>query len=407
MTPLMDGKGRDVLITGMGAVTAIGTGVASVSESLRSCRSGIALPSILKTVHASLPVAEVKYTDDELKSMLDGTLPVPELSTRACLLGMLALDEALQSASLEKRDPGDIVFVSATAVGGMDLTELYYDCPEAGKQGFIVGHDCGATTDTIAARYGGFAMSTTVSTACSAALNAIIFGCSLIKSGRASIVVAGGTECLTKYHLNGFNSLRILDSRRCRPFDRGREGLNLGEGAGFLVLESPSSASRRNVRAIASVAGCANRCDAYHQTASSPSGEGARLCMEAALEDAGLLPADIDYVNAHGTGTPNNDLSEGIALERVFGASVPPVSSTKAFTGHTTAASGAIESIISLIAMKERFLPVSLGFSKKMEELSFEPVREGMACKRLDRVMVNAFGFGGNDSCVIYENIIR
>lgn len=398
-------KHRDVFVTGMGVVSAIGNGVQAVSGALRSCSSGISLPSILKTAHVTLPVGEVRMENGELKSLLEKRLPVPAFSTRASLLGMLALDEALESASLDADDCGRIAFVSATAVGGIDATEKYYFHPGLPEENLIDRHDCGAMTDDIASRYGGFAMSATVSTACSAALNAIVFARKLIRSGRFSIVIAGGTECLTKYHLNGFNSLKILDERRCRPFDRGRAGLNLGEGAGFLVLESPSSAAKRNARAIASLAGAANRCDAYHQTASSPSGEGAFLCMEAALDDASVLPSEIDYINAHGTGTPNNDLSEGIAIERVFGKEVPPVSSTKAFTGHTTAASGAIESVISLIAMKERFLPVSLGFSDRMDELSFEPLTDSRVSRELHRVMVNAFGFGGNDSCVIYENV--
>ena len=380
---------RDVFVTGMGAVSAIGNGTEAFSEALRSCRSGISCPKVLDTVHSALPVGEVGLGNDALKALLEKRMPVPDFSTRAALLGMLALDEALESASLCKDDCRKMVLVSSTAVGGME--------------NLIDRHDCGAMTDAIAARYGGFSMQATVSTACSAALNAIIFGCNLIKSGRADIVVAGGAECLSKYHLNGFNSLRILDSRRCRPFDKDRAGLNLGEGAGFLVLESLSSARSRNVSAIASVAGYANRCDAYHQTASSDSGEGAYLCMSSALEYAGLAPSDISYVNAHGTGTPNNDLSEGRAIERVFGACVPRVSSTKAFTGHTTAASGAIESIISLIAMRERFYPVSLGFSEKIDELSFVPVTNSHVSGELRRVMVNAFGFGGNDSCIIYE----
>lgn len=394
---------RDVFVTGMGAVSAIGNGTEAFSEALRSCRSGISCPKVLDTVHSALPVGEVGLGNDALKALLEKRMPVPDFSTRAALLGMLALDEALESASLCKDDCRKMVLVSSTAVGGMDETEKYYPFPGSVEENLIDRHDCGAMTDAIAARYGGFSMQATVSTACSAALNAIIFGCNLIKSGRADIVVAGGAECLSKYHLNGFNSLRILDSRRCRPFDKDRAGLNLGEGAGFLVLESLSSARSRNVSAIASVAGYANRCDAYHQTASSDSGEGAYLCMSSALEYAGLAPSDISYVNAHGTGTPNNDLSEGRAIERVFGACVPPVSSTKAFTGHTTAASGAIESIISLIAMRERFYPVSLGFSEKIDELSFVPVTDSRACGELRRIMVNAFGFGGNDSCVIYE----
>ena len=236
---------RDVFVTGMGAVSAIGNGVEAFSEALRSCRSGISCPKVLDTVHSALPVGEVGLGNDALKALLEKRMPVPDFSTRAALLGMLALDEALESASLCKDDCRKMVLVSSTAVGGMDETEKYYPFPGSVEENLIGRHDCGAMTDTIAARYGGFSMQTTVSTACSAALNAIIFGCNLIKSGRADIVVAGGAECLSKYHLNGFNSLRILDSRRCRPFDKDRAGLNLGEGAGFLVLESSSSVRDR------------------------------------------------------------------------------------------------------------------------------------------------------------------
>lgn len=396
---------REVFITGAGTVSALGRGVGAAAGALRSCRSGISLPDVFRTAHRELPVGEVKIDNADLRGLLAKHLPVPRVATRAALLGMLALDEALANAGLSPDDCRHVVLVSATAVGGMDETEKYYPGPVRHEDNLIRFHDCGAVTDVMAERYGGFAMRTTVSTACSASLNAIIFGCDLIRSGRAGIVVAGGTECLTEYHLNGFNSLRILDTDRCRPFDRSRNGLNLGEGAGFVVLESRSSVLRRNAVPVAAVAGYANRCDSYHQTASSPSGEGAFLCMKAALDGASLSPGSISYINAHGTGTPNNDLSEGRAVERVFGSAVPPISSTKAFTGHTTAASGAIESVFSLIAMAEGFLPVSLGFSERMDELSFDPVTDGRASAPLERVMVNAFGFGGNDSCIIYENL--
>lgn len=392
----------EVYVTGFGVVSAAGIGVGATAGSLVSGRSGVSFPRFLDTVHRDIPVGEVGMSNSEIARLLGMDLSV-SFATRASLLGMLAMDEALEMASLKSADKSHIFLVSATTVGGMDETEHFYpDGREKTSKG-ILYHDCGTATDVMASRYGRFAMQTTISTACSAALNAILCGCRLIRSGRADIVVAGGTECLSRYHLNGFNSLMILDRERCRPFDRNRAGLNLGEGAGYLVLESGKSASRRGVRKYAAVTGYANRCDCYHQTASSPEGNGAFLVMSDALASASLKPGDIDYINAHGTGTVNNDLSEGRAVERLFG-NVPDISSTKAFTGHTTSASGGVESVISLIAMQERFRPVSLGFSEKMDELSFAPVCDMKRGLSLNRVMVNAFGFGGNDTCVIFED---
>ena len=179
----------------------------------------------------------------------------------------------------------------------------------------------------------------TLSTACSSATNAIITGANMLRCGLADIVVVGGAECLSLFHLNGFNALMILDHQPCRPFDRDRAGLNLGEGAAYLVMETAASAQQRGLKPKFVLSGYANTCDAFHQTASSPEGEGAYLAMTAALKTAGLKPEDIQYINAHGTGTPNNDESESKAILRVFGEHYPPVSSTKSFTGHTTSAS--------------------------------------------------------------------
>jgi 3-oxoacyl-[acyl-carrier-protein] synthase-1 len=303
--------------------------------------------------------------------------------------------------------PLRIAFLSGITVGGMDQAELWYDdfLSNDSKNDYIELNDCGACTEQIADFIGGFGMISTIVTACSSSANTIMMGADMIKSGRADIVVAGGTECLSRYHVNGFNTLMILDKAICRPFDRDRSGINLGEGAGYLVLESAESAQRRGVAPIGRVSGYANVCDAYHPTASSPDGLGPYLAMKGALEAAGLYPDEIDYINAHGTGTPNNDLTEGLAAMRLFGDRMPPLSSIKAFTGHTTSAAGSFEAVVSLLALEHNFLPVNLNFQNKIEEHNFLPVTDSTPQRPLRHVISNSFGFGGNDSAIIFSKI--
>jgi len=249
----------------------------------------------------------------------------------------------------------------------------------------------------------------TVSTACSSAVNAIILGSEMLKAGEADIVIAGGTEALSLFHLNGFNSLMILDKEQCRPFDKSRAGLNLGEGAAFVVL-TRSLVKSEELRVKAYIRGYGNRCDAFHQTASSEDGEGAYLAMCDALQMAGLKPEDIHYINAHGTGTPNNDASESAAIRRVFGEDIPPVSSTKGFTGHTTSASGAIETVICILALRHQFLPANLGW-KEQDEACIKPygnsklINSKFKTGICTSVLCNSFGFGGNDSALVISSV--
>lgn len=226
----------------------------------------------------------------------------------------------------------------------------------------------------------------------------------MLRCGLADIVVVGGTECLSKFHLNGFNSLMILDSHICRPFDQLRAGLNLGEGAAYLVMESDKSVKRRGVNPIARLCGYGNACDAFHQTASSPEGDGARLAMQQALDMAGLLPGDINYINAHGTGTPNNDESESNAIMHVFGKHYPAVSSTKGYTGHTTSASGSIEAVFCLLALEHQFLLPNINWSNPMDN-GFVPVTDMHPSSPIKFIQSNAFGFGGNDSSLIFSTV--
>ena len=394
---------RDIVITGAGIVSAIGIGKAETLTSLQEERSGIRPLRYLKTEHHEFPVGEVQLSNDEMCDML-GIDPDTQPTTRTALMGMIALQEALQQARITADMMPQIPLISGTTVGGMDKSELYYlDFLENDSRNeYIRTHDCGACTEMIAGHFGRFRMLTTLSTACSSAANAVITGAELIRAGHAECVVVGGSECITKFHLNGFNSLMILDHEPCRPFDESRSGLNLGEGAAWLVLESAGHAARRGAASLARLAGYGNACDAFHQTATSTDGEGPYLAMQQAVAMAGITPGQVDYINAHGTGTGNNDISESTAIRRLFGVQVPPVSSTKAFTGHTTSASGTIEAVICLLAMQHSFLPVNLRFHNAGECLT--PVHIPTT-KHLRYVLSNAFGFGGNDSALLLERI--
>lgn len=389
-----------VYITGAGIVSALGQGLSATARALAAGTSGLGPIRHLQTVHREFPVGEVQLSDAEMAERLgvDAGTPV----TRCLLLGQTALGEALRTAHIEPHALGDAAFISGSTVGGMDRSELFYPdfLNSDRRNAYIALHDVGATTGRIADHYGRFGYTASLSTACSSAANAIIHGLRLIRSGQWDIVVAGGAESLTKFHLNGFNTLLILDHAPCRPFCATRAGLNLGEGATYLVLESAASARRRGAKPLAILSGGGNACDAFHQTATSPDAEGPRRAMSAALADAGIRPDDIGYVNAHGTGTPDNDRSEASALRQVFGDSLPPYSSTKSATGHTTSASGAIEAAICLLALREGLLPANLNWRCPIEGMP-APVTQPRRAPALRHVLCNSFGFGGNDSALV------
>ena len=395
-----------ILVTGMGIISAIGVGKTPTVQSLLNGKSGIGRIKHLKTKHLELPVGEVSCDDEELKIIAGykSSLPI----TRTSLLGRVAIKEALEDADIDNRRPRKMAFISGTTVGGMEKSEQYYHdfLNNDLHNDYISLHDCGACTDVIAKQYEGkFDMVTTISTACSSAANAIILGANLIKAGYVDAAIVGGTECLSKFHLNGFNTLMILDTDKCKPFDKNRKGLNLGEGAAYLVIESEESMLQRKIKPQCELSGYGNACDAFHQTASSSDGEGAYRAIMQALEMSGLSAKDINYINTHNTGTGNNDESEGAAIMRAFGNNIPPVSSTKSFTGHTTSAAGGVESVISVLAILNDFIPANLNFSEKIETLSFSPVKECVHEAKLSHVMTNSFGFGGNDSSCVFSKL--
>jgi len=389
-----------VHVAGVGVISAIGVSVNETLQAFQHYRSGIGPINFLNTAHQhSLPVGEVKLSNDQLEKKLG----VKPNLTRTALLGIHAARQAVAHARV-KISNWRSGLISATTVGGMDKTENFFSeflqDTQRGNLHDVVNHECGKSTMLIADDLGIHGFLSTVNTACSSSVNAIMLGARLITQGMLDVVVAGGSDALTKFTLNGFNSLMILDGEPCRPFDATRNGLNLGEGAGFVVLVSDRVHEQESLDSLALVSGFANTNDAFHQTASSPDGRGPYSAMEQALKTSGLTTADIHYINLHGTGTLNNDLSEGTAVKRLFGEHLPALSSTKAFTGHTLGASGGIEAVFSVMSLMHQSVWPNLRFAEAMPELGIVPQKtvEQMSVKN---VMSNSFGFGGNCSSII------
>ncbi len=388
-----------IAVTGLGVVSALGVGVDRNFAALAAEQSGISPePRILKTAHR-LPVGELKLTNEELHRMCG--VELKEHLSRTALLGILAVREAIEDARLAS--DARVGLVSATSVGGMDLTEHFFEefmaDERRGRLRDVRMHDCAASTEAIAAHCHIRGYRTTISTACSSSANAILQGLKLLRHGILDAVVVGGTDALSAFTLNGFKSLMILDEVPCRPFDASRRGLNLGEGAGYLVLQREGEHARDP---YCYVAGAANSNDAHHQTASSEEGNGALLAMQGALQMAGVDPSVVDYVNVHGTGTGNNDLSEGRALLRLFGDRVPAFSSTKGFTGHTLAAAGGIEAVYSALAIARGVRYANLRFETPIAEHGLVPEKYHQTACAVSTVLSNSFGFGGNCSSVLF-----
>ncbi|WAC15085.1 beta-ketoacyl-[acyl-carrier-protein] synthase family protein [Dyadobacter pollutisoli] len=390
-----------VRITGIGIVSAIGLSVEENLLALKEGRSGIASAAFFKEASRDLLVGEVKISDDDLKTQL-GTGPAN--ISRTSLLGLKAAREAWGSNVHTPALRTGII--SSTSVGGMDRSEIFYkDYLAQNNPDFslLKTHDSGSTTERIAAEMGISGYINTLSTACSSGANAIMLGARLLIQNKLDRVLVGGSDALTKFTINGFRSLMIYDDQWCRPFDESRSGLNLGEGAAFLLLENDKSVAFSGNQTLCYVSGWANAADAYHQTASSPEGKGATLAIENAIQRSGITRESISYVNAHGTGTKNNDLSESVALKNVFGENIPAFSSTKAFTGHTLAAAGAIEAVFSVLSIQHSLIYPNLNYRNAIAETGLEPVTSLQTDKPVEAVLSNSFGFGGNNSSLVFS----
>jgi 3-oxoacyl-(acyl-carrier-protein) synthase len=393
-----------VFIAGLGIISAIGNDLPANLCSLGEEKAGIGEMQFLRSDHkVELPVGEVKLGNSDLAEVAGISSKLP----RTALLSCVAAREALGDAGWTNVNPLRTGFISANTVGGMDKTEDFFRFfsknTNSGRLAEVVNHECGSITGLVADFLGIHHFISTVSTACSSSANSIFTGARMIRAGYLDYALVGGADALTRFTLNGFNTLMILDRDLCKPFDEERRGLNLGEGAAYLLLASQRGLKELGKKPYACITGYANANDAFHQTASSPEGTGSWLAMKNALAGAMLEPADIDYINLHGTGTQNNDIAEGTAIRLLFDPAFPKMSSTKAYTGHTLGASGAVEAVYSVLAIQHGIIFPNLRWQTPMKELPFKPVTTFLKNQQIRHVLSNSFGFGGNCSSLVFS----
>lgn len=391
-----------IVVTGIGIITAIGDSVASNRHSLINGISGISKAEHFTSKYADiLPFAEIKQSTISLAHSLNISL---HGITRTDLMAFHAMRDAIQDAALPDsilQQPATAL-IGASTVGGMCLTdEMYADAnmQEGTGSAYLGAYSNSANTIFLQQQYNIGGIINTFNTACSSSANAIMYGARLIKQGLAERAIVGGVDSLSKFTVNGFNALMILSDAPCRPFDTNRKGLNLGEGAAFLILEKEEDAARKRI--YAEVKGYGNSNDAFHPSSTSDRGDGPFLSMQRALASADLQPTAIDFINAHGTATENNDETECTAMLRLFGAP-PAFASTKSYTGHTLGAAGAVEAVYSILNVYHQELYPSLNFEEPIPATKLVP-QQIYSQQRLKHVMSNSFGFGGNCTSLIFS----
>lgn len=387
----------------MGVISAIGDSLAANRKALAHGHTGIGYSGPVNSRYAGeIPFGGVRLSNAELMERMaihDAGV------SRTTLLAAHAFRQAIADAGLGSTllTAADTALIGATTVGGMCLTDELYRDSLGGSQDsqYLASYDGASTQQYLQKRYGLNGMVTTINTACSSSANAIQYGARLIRNNLVSRAIVGGVDSLAKYTINGFNALQILAPEACKPFDEHRQGLNLGEGAAFLVLEREEDLAGKG--AYAELTGYCNVNDAYHASSLSPDGEGPFLAMQGALRSAALDASAIGYINAHGTGTENNDASESHAMIRIFGTP-PPFVSTKSGTGHTLGASGAIEAAYSILNLFYQEAYPSVNFSTPIPETGLRPLTEFRPMK-LEHVLSNSFGFGGNCTSLVFSAV--
>lgn len=391
---------RRVLVRGIGVISAIGNNLAEHRQSLISANSGIGKTRFFSSRFAEdYPFGEVKLSNENLIEALK--LKDTIGFTRTEYLAFTAFNEAVADAELSAEEISSprTAVISCSTVGGMCLTDdVHRDSNRLVEQSqFSEAYSNSRHLLRLAKEYYLQGYLDCYNTACSSSANAIMMGARLIRSGKADRAIVGGVDSLAKYTANGFNALGILSKNPCRPFDQQRDGLNLGEGAAYLVLESAEEIPVTGLE----LSGWGNAADANHPSAISEEGEGPRTAIEAALKQAGLSGDQISYVNAHGTATENNDRTELEGIRRALGT-VPMINSTKSYTGHTLAASGAIEAAISLLSLRHQEVYSNLNIDQPIENLG-KSLITGHQKTKLNHVLSNSFGFAGNCSSLIFS----
>ncbi len=386
----------------MGVISAIGNSVAQNRTALTEGTCGIqnGLDLFPTKYSGILPFGQVKKSTEALKEKFN----VTEAGvTRTSMLALHAFDEAIEDGrlSLPQLSSADTALIGASTVGGMCLTdELYADAnKKTNGSPYTSSYDCASITMYLQERYKMNGIINTINTACSSSANAIMYGAMLIKNGLAKRAIVGGVDSLAKFTINGFYALHILSPESCAPFDENRKGLNLGEGAAFLLLEKEEDIAGKKV--YAELAGYCNANDAYHPSSLSEQADGPFLAMQGALNYAKLSAGQVDFINAHGTGTENNDEVESKALLRLF-ETPPAFASSKGNIGHTLGAAGAIEAVYSILSIAHQEIYPNLNFKTPIAATGLIPA---LSYKKipLQHIMSNSFGFGGNCSSLIFS----
>jgi 3-oxoacyl-[acyl-carrier-protein] synthase II len=331
---------------------------------------------------------------------------------RVTHFGFAAASDAISDAGEVDADPSRIAVIAATGVGGLNtlqenVTTFLQKGPSRVSPFFVPMMMPNATAGAISIHFGFTGPAMCISTACAAGANAIGEGARMIRDLSADVVVAGGTEAFTSVTVAAFARMGALSSRNdepelaSRPFDAARDGFVIGEGAAFLMLEPLNRALARGARVYGEVAGYGRNADAYHITAPSPGGVGAAACMQQAIDDAGLTPADIGHVNAHGTSTALNDAAEAEAIHKVFGDTRPPVTGNKGVLGHMVGAAGAVEAVIALLSIADGVVPPTANVEQISEDIDLDVVTGEERVIGTKPVISNSFGFGGHNASLV------
>jgi 3-oxoacyl-[acyl-carrier-protein] synthase II len=396
---------RRVAVTGLGAVTAIGPNVAEFWTNLTAGACGIRPLSLFDASGYRTQTAA------EVQEIPDGFLSPAERRrmSRADRMGVAAAAEAIAAAGLDfsREDPTRVGVILGGGTSGLLDSETFYDLHLKGRKGRpsrVLNHLPDAITDRVAQRWGLQGIKSTITTACSSSANAMGYAFDAIAAGLADVVLTGGSDVLARLTYGGFNSLRSVDPDPCRPFDRERRGLSIGEAAGILIFESAEHAKRRGAPVEAEFLGYGVTADAFHMTAPDPSGAAGGRAIQAALDCARINPDQVDYVNAHGTATPQNDSAETAALKAALGprAREIPVSSIKSMIGHCLCASGAIEAVATVLTVREGVVPPTIHYENPDPACDLDYVPNWSRERDVRIALSNSFAFGGNSTVVAF-----
>src|SRR4030043_17749 len=398
-------KSKRIAITGIGVFCSIGKNVEEFTLSLKEGRMGIGPITLFDTSKYPCKIgAEIRdyqpekfFEKKELKRL-----------SRADQFALIASEEAVKTSGICSFPLEEVGVCLGAGAGGMFEAETYHReilLKGKSKPSLLWPFIPSFTTDRVAERFGFSGPKFTVTTACSSSATAIGYGADLIRSGKSKAVLCGGSESLSELTFGGFNSLKVMDPSPCKPFDRKRAGMSLGEGAGVIILEDLDEAMKRGAKIYAEFLGYGIGGEAYHITAPEPTGMREARIMREAIEEGGIVASEVDYINAHGTGTPLNDKAETLSIKSVFGerAYSIPISSIKSSVGHCLGSAGAIESVASILSIVDQFIPPTVNHQERDEDCDLDYVLGKSREMKVGVVLSNSFAFGGNCTTLVFK----